>query len=137
MKPPDQVKRKLVEQWFNKAEEDYQLVEYLISSEGAYHAAICFHAQQAAEKYLKAVLVRDQTEFPKTHDIEQLLDLINTTQSSPASSLREATLLSIYGVEVRYPGDFPAVTPEDAKKAMKLAAMVREAVETLLKGYLK
>ena len=48
MRPPEQVKRELIQQWLAKAEEDFSVGEYLLSEDTAYLSAIGFHAQQAA-----------------------------------------------------------------------------------------
>ncbi len=86
------------------------------------------HAQQAAEKYLKAFLVWHQIEFSKTHDIETLLKLAETGDAGILEMLAEATGLTPYGVEYRYPGDYPEATLEDAKHATDLAMLVRSEV---------
>lgn len=62
MRPPDQVGRDLLSQWLAKADEDLAVAEHLLADESPYLAAIAFHAQQAAEKYIKAFLVRRQVE---------------------------------------------------------------------------
>ena len=89
---------------------------------------IAFHAQQAAEKYLKAFLTWHQVEFPKTHDIERLLSLVGSCDEALASQLCEASELTPYGVEYCYPGDYPPVTSEDAKRAVFLASQVRDQI---------
>lgn len=94
--------------------------------------AAAFHAQQAAEKFLKAVLVWHQIEFPKTHDISRLLDLVRPAAADLADGLDEAAALTSYGVEARYPGDLPEPTPDAAKEAVALARRVREAVHAHL-----
>jgi len=132
MRPPDEVRRDLVRQWLRKAEEDFAVAERLLSEKLPYLNAIGFHAQQSAEKFLKAVLVRHSVEFPKTHDIDELLDLIATFDVSLTESLRGTTALSAYGVDIRYPGDFPEMTPDDAKAAVALALEVRAAVNRVL-----
>jgi len=128
MRPPEEVKRELVQQWLQKAEEDFAVARYLLESGTTYWGAIGFHAQQAAEKFLKAYLVHQQIEFPKTHDIEELLDLLSRVDESLAASLRIAGELNPYGVEVRYPGDIEPMTPDEAEKAVGLASLVREAI---------
>ena len=65
MKPPEQIRQDLTRQWVEKAEKDYDTSGHLLSAAGAYFEAAAFHAQQAAEKYLKALLVWHQIEFPK------------------------------------------------------------------------
>jgi HEPN domain-containing protein len=137
MKPPDEVKRELVRMWLNKAEEDFCVSKHLLTQQSGYHGAIGFHSQQAAEKFLKAYLVRHQVEFPKTHDLEKIFDLVSSVDKKLADSLRHTAVLSIYGVEVRYPGDMPELSFEDAHKANVLAAEVREAINSSLDRYLK
>jgi len=128
MRPPEEVKRALVRQWLDKAEADVGTTDRLASGGSRYLEAACFHAQQAAEKFLKAYLVQHQIEFPKTHDLDEILDLVAKADGSLADSLREAAALSPYGVDIRYPGDFPEVTAKDAQTALDLAGKVREAV---------
>jgi len=137
MRPPEQVKRELIQQWLAKAEEDFRVVEYLLSEDTAYLSAIGFHAQQAAEKYLKAFLVLHQIEFPKTHNLGELLDLFSQINPSLALSLRDITALNPYGVDIRYPADFPEMTMEDAREALKLAAKTRDAIRAALKEFIE
>jgi HEPN domain-containing protein len=134
MKPPEEVKRELVRQWLAKADEDLETAKFLFASERSFFPAICFHCQQAAEKYFKALLTWQQIEFPKTHDLGLLLSLIASTDSYLASSLAEVATLNPYGVDIRYPGDVPEITGEDAEEAMRLADRVKEAVLSALKG---
>jgi len=132
MKPPEEVKREFVREWLRKGESDLAAARHLLNggSELAYGAA--FHAQQAAEKFLKAVLVWHQVEFPKTHDIGRLLDLVGTVDPELARLTREATALTRYGVEIRYPGDIPEPTLDEAGDAVALAGRVLGAVRTRL-----
>jgi hypothetical protein len=57
MKPPDAIRRELVAQWLARAEEDLGVARHLLAERLPYYTAIGFHAQQAAEKYVKAFLV--------------------------------------------------------------------------------
>jgi HEPN domain-containing protein len=84
-----------------------------------------FHAQQAAEKYLKAHSVHHQIEFPKTHDLDMLLDLAEKVAVPLANLLRDVTMLTIYGVETQYPADLPDLTLYEAQKTIVLATQVR------------
>jgi HEPN domain-containing protein len=128
MRPADEVKRDLMRQWLSKAEEDLGAAEILISHKTSYLSAVGFHCQQAAEKFLKAWLTFNQIEFPKTHDLGALLDLVAPMDAPLADSLNEISLLNFYGVEIRYPGDMPDIEPEHAQEALELAKKVREAV---------
>lgn len=128
MKPPDEIRNEFVGQWLSKAEEDFGAAKSLIAYGETFLSTVCFHSQQAAEKYLKAFLTSHQVEFPKTHDIDELLDLIAPTDSKLSESLRDVTMLTNYGVDVRYPGDFPNVTSNDAQQAIQMADKVRRLV---------
>jgi len=132
MKPPDKIRDEFVRQWLLKAEEDFNAAKSLITYGESFLSTVCFHSQQAAEKYLKAFLTYHQVEFPKTHDIDELLDLIAPTDSKLPESLRDVIVLTNYGVDVRYPGDFPNVTSSDAQQAIQMAEKVRRLVLELL-----
>jgi HEPN domain-containing protein len=136
MKPPDSALRGLVQEWLDKSHEDLGVADYLLRERSPYLNAIGFHAQQAAEKFLKALLVRHQVEFSKTHNLGELLDLVAKVAPELAANLRSATALNPYGVEVRYPGDLPHMTDEDAAEAVRLASQVCEAVLRAMQPYL-
>ncbi len=132
MRPPDKIRDEFVRQWLLKAEEDFNAAKSLLACGESFLSTVCFHSQQAAEKYLKAFLTYHQAEFPKTHDIDELLDLIAPTDSKLSESLRDVIVLTHYGVDVRYPGDFPNVTSSDAQQAIQMAEKVRRFVLELL-----
>lgn len=128
MNPPTKVKQELIQQWLDKAEQDLQAAIVLLSEDEPLLGIIGFHAQQAAEKFLKALLVHQQIEFPKHHNLGELLDLVAKFDHSLADALRGVTALNPYGVEIRYPGDLPEMNQADAQEAIKLAQKVREAI---------
>ena len=96
---------------------------------------IAFHCQQAVEKYLKALLVRHQIEFPKTHDIAKLLDRVATVNANMAESLRDADVLTPFGVDVRYPSDAPELLPGGETEVIDMARRVKDAVMISLQPY--
>ncbi|RJP25557.1 MAG: HEPN domain-containing protein [Candidatus Abyssobacteria bacterium SURF_5] len=134
MKPPEQAKRQLVKQWLAKAEEDFGLAEHLLSEHSPYLGAVGFHSQQAAEKYLKAFLVYHQIDFPKTHDLVEILDLLEPVAPALAQSLQDIRALNPYGVEIRYPGDIPELSANEAHLAVELAGKVRKEILATIKG---
>jgi len=136
MKPRDQALRELVVQWLDRAEADLGLARRLLQDEEPYAWAAAFHAQQAAEKFLKALLVRSQIEFPKTHDLQQILSLVRTQDAVLADALDQAAALTQYAVQVRYPGQFPEVSSHDAAEAVRQADQVAEHVRRSLESYL-
>jgi HEPN domain-containing protein len=134
MKPPDEIRRELVAQWLERAEEDLAVARHLLTEDLPYYAAIGFHAEQAAEKFIKAFLVARQVEFPKTHDIGRLLDLVAAVDVALASDLASAVGLTDYGVDVRYPGDLPQLSADDARRAVHDAAFVQARITPQLGG---
>ncbi len=92
----------------------------------------CFHAQQCAEKALKALLLYREIAFPKTHTIEVLLDLLKTQGVSIPNGVDEAFELSEYAVQTRYPGEWEPVTKAEARRAIEQAGLVLAWVEAQL-----
>ena len=133
MRVREAIVREFVQQWLTQAENDFGAAQLMLS-EGKYLSLVGFHSQQAAEKFLKAFLVEHQIEFPKTHEIRDLLSLVAQVDRRLAESLRSASALSPYGVDIRYPGDLPELSLEQAKTAVELAALVREQVHRALRG---
>lgn len=136
MKPPEQVLRELVGQWITKADFDYFAARQLMANPDPLREVIAFHCQQAAEKYIKAFLVRHKVEFPKTHNIENLVALVETVAPPLASVMEAAEILTPFGVEIRYPGDFPEVLHGQEKTLFEIAQGARAAVMAELTEYL-
>lgn len=62
----------LMEEWLKKAGDDELVIEDVLSSRHPVFNAVCFHAQQMAEKFLKSYLVYKDKEFPKIHQVDRL-----------------------------------------------------------------
>jgi HEPN domain-containing protein len=92
--------------------------------------AICFHAQQCAEKYLKGQLQEDSAAIPKTHDLGKLLDLVLPAHPFWAVLRPALDSLTIYAVDFRYPGD--AANKEEAAEAVERCREVREVARRSL-----
>ena len=80
--------------------------------------------------------MRDQIPFPRTHDIRKILALLRPTYTALVGAVAEAEWLTQFGVEIRYPGDYPEMLPGDEKRALDLMRQVRDAVMDLLDSYL-
>jgi HEPN domain-containing protein len=132
MKPHEEVKRRILGEWVRKAQADLAVAERLVSEEASFSNAVTFHCQQAAEKFIKAFLVWAEVDFPKTHDLTELLSRAAPVNAHLAADLRGATALTPYGVELRYPGDRPDATPAEAREAVELSRLVRDKVAPLL-----
>ena len=111
-----------------KAATDLRVREQLLGQGAVFSEAIAFHAQQAAEKSLKALLVARQVEFPKTHDLERLLDLVAVGDAPLAEALADVAELTPYGVEYRYPGEYAPVPAETAITCVSLARKVHDEI---------
>ncbi|MCH9023115.1 MAG: HEPN domain-containing protein [Planctomycetes bacterium] len=120
--------KKIVCEWLQKADEDIRSAKALLAQDPPLLFPSCFHAQQSAEKYLKAYLTWHQVEFPKTHSIRELLKRVKSADKDLASHLNSAASLTPYGVEVRYPSDLPEVSQAHAQEATELAEKVRQAI---------
>jgi HEPN domain-containing protein len=131
MQPLDPEGEWLISEWIRKADVDLSAAHRLRSEDGL-REIVTFHCQQAAEKYLKALLTRFRVDFPKTHDIEKLLYLAAPLNRAVIETLFPARWLGPFAVEVRYPGDSPDLLPGDEAKAIALAVQVKEAVLALL-----
>ena len=113
-----------------KARDDEILIEEIISKERIRDEIIGFHAQQAAEKLLKALLMARNIPYRKTHDLRELIDLIRDHDIKFPESLMEIRTLSPFTVEFRY--DYlPAEEelPFDRQKALEMVRDLRKWVE--------
>ncbi|RJP91524.1 MAG: HEPN domain-containing protein [Desulfobacteraceae bacterium] len=115
----------LVEQWIKIAERDLLTAAQGLQADMIITDTACFHCQQAAEKYLKAFLVKEQIEFTKTHNIMSLLNLCATVDDSFKKTLSEADLLTDYAVEIRYPDEWYEPTIEEARQAFEITLKVK------------
>jgi HEPN domain-containing protein len=112
------------DEWLTHAESDLHLARLAKDHTEILPEQVCFHAQQAAEKALKAVLLHYKIEFPLIHDIEALLEIVRQGGVSLPSDVAEAGTLTPYAVEARYPGYEEDITPEQVEEAIGLAESV-------------
>jgi HEPN domain-containing protein len=132
----EQVIWDFVQDWMRKAEGDLKAAEHLMGLEQEDYFTAAFHAQQAAEKFLKALLVRYQIAFPKTHDIQQLLELTEAADPGIRLRLASAAALTPFGIEFRYPGEQVADF-QTARQAIEEASRLRRVVLERLQDYLR
>ena len=118
-------------EWVDKAEDDYITVELLLQSPISSKDVICFHAQQCIEKYLKAWLQEANIPAPRTHKLEDLLNLIVTSIPEWQAWNQDFSTLSNHAVDFRYPGK--SATAENLEHAVKTCNMVRETIREYLK----
>jgi len=115
--PPDDPR-----EWLRRARSN--LVRARQRQPDVYFEDLCFDAQQAAEKAVKALLLHMDVRFPYTHDLADLLTLVQQNEQPVPNSVKEAAALSEYAVETRYPGLAEPVTEEEHAEAVKWAERV-------------
>jgi HEPN domain-containing protein len=117
----------ITREWVEKAEGDFATAEReLIVTVDPNYDAVCFHAQQCAEKYLKARLQEAGIPFGKTHDLPVSLNMLLPVESTWGAMLSDLQTLSAYAVAYRYPGDSADVV--DATDAVNKCRNVRRVV---------
>ena len=100
---------------------------------GVLWESLCFHAQQAAEKAIKAVLVASSIAFPRTHNLETLVELLPHELPTPIEPLK-AVGLSHYAAVTRYPGEFESIGEAEYIEAITLASAVVAWAEATITG---
>jgi HEPN domain-containing protein len=116
--------------WVEKGEEDYAIVRSSLRRKKPLLYGACFHSQQCAEKYLKALLVAKGLKVAKTHDLLLLSKQCEKAGILVAMEPKKLNDLSDYAVLTRYPGDIP--TLEEARDALEIAKAVRRFARKLL-----
>jgi HEPN domain-containing protein len=121
----------LTTEWIQKAEGDLATArrEWRARTVPNYDAA-CFHAQQVAEKYLKALLQEAEVPFGKTHNLSLLLDQLKDTYPMLELLRPSLAILNAFAVEYRYPGE--SADKEIARQAVRLAEEVKQAALTAM-----
>jgi HEPN domain-containing protein len=128
----------LVRQWHEKASDDLMAATVIVNAELPTYWTVSFHAQQAAEKVLKALLTRHQIEFLRTHSIGELLLLVEPIVPGISGRLDAARDLTRHAVADRYPGsDEGPVGREAAGRHLDIAKAVIDTVSVELRPYLE
>lgn len=109
------------EHWLLHAKSDLRAGVVLRADSWVMSEQACFHFQQAAEKALKGVIVKSGVDYPRVHDINELLRVLTDIGLKVPKKVREADLLSPFAVQTRYPGDLPDI-PDDEMDAAEHAA---------------
>ena len=123
MMPRDELIRGRPLDWLARARGDLALAKQT-KPEEAFWEDLCFHAQQAAEKAIKAVYQHKELPFRYTHDLEALGKGLEDNGVPVAPAIREAARLTNYAYQTRYPGAFEPVTRMEYQEALRLAESV-------------
>ena len=124
---------KYVQEWIAFSVRDYEVSLHLYQTFNPTPAGnICFGCQQAVEKALKAILVYNDTEIPKTHDISKLNTLCREYTDKLEIDTKIARKLTSFASESRYPDSVFEFTQEDAEFGLKHAKIVLDKVKEIL-----
>jgi len=117
----------VVREWIAKAEADYATARReMVTPETRNYDAVCFHAQQCAEKLLKGLLIQSGVTPPKLHDLVELHRLVRAVLLEWSWPVDELRLLTRAAVDFRYPGE-DADLPE-ASAAFDVCTRLRSAI---------
>lgn len=121
--------REDAELWFRKAMDDFRVAAHEVALPPGERVAtaICFHCQQFVEKALKGFLILHNRRFPRTHNLTFLKALCSEIESGFGQLAVDA--LSMYAVELRYPGDLPIPTVQEAEECFGAAQQVKAFLE--------
>lgn len=118
-----------IREWIAKADKDIKTVEIMRDIKDVTEI-VCFHCQQATEKYLKVLLIKNNIDFPKTHNIDfllkQCMEINNDFIKFMGNSLSE------YAVDVRYPDVRYIPTEEETIQAINLMYEIIELVKNTM-----
>ena len=122
----------LLQQWLDKGNDDLRSAEYLSTMRHRTpDEIICFHCQQSAEKYIKGFLFLHDIEPPKTHDLNELLEMCVEINSNFSVLSPKMHILKTYAVAPRYPNDL-GITDYDMKTAIEYAKSVQEFILNII-----
>ena len=129
----------IIMEWLGKADDDFCFADANLREGSEFFAQICFHFQQAAEKYLKAYIICNSLHFSKVHDLVHLLKTCSDHEPALAKLKEDCILLSSAYIDTRYPVHWPTdYTRETAKKlhvaASNISGIIREQINLKLPG---
>jgi HEPN domain-containing protein len=123
-----------VKNWLARADEDMGTIRLLLKEKDASLNPICFHAQQAGEKYLKGFLACHDMHVRKIHDLEVLMKDCENVDKSFVELTPQAKILNKFYTEARYPDDYVEFSTQDAQDGYKAAKEIRDFVMTKIQS---
>ncbi len=118
-------------EWLERAKSNLALAR-AEKPEGVFWEDMCYNAQQAAEKALKAALQYYHITFRYIHDLEELIENFEKNGVAFPSDLKQATILTQYAIETRYPGHFDEITEDDYRQALEIAERLVDWAESVI-----
>ncbi len=120
--------------WIKYADEDLKLGNTLLEEHDEFYAAICFHFQQAGEKYLKAFIIKNNLVFEKIHDLRKINEICKNFDSEFQELKENADYLTDFYTDTRYPASWGlGIIKEHAERAREAACKIGEFVKKKIK----
>lgn len=113
--------KEFVLEWLKRARSHLARARFGKTSGEVLYEDLCFDCQQAVEKTIKALLIFRHKEFPYTHSIARLLELVSEEGIKIPDKIKRAIDLTDYAVRTRYPGEMESVDEEEYEEALALA----------------
>jgi HEPN domain-containing protein len=125
---------KVVKEWLAKADEDFNFAKINLEEDNKFYSQVCFHFQQAAEKYLKAFIVAYDLEFEKLHNLIILLKICGKQEPSLSSLMPQCELLNTAYIDTRYPVHWPTdYSKEKTMEMQRAAEKIAQVIKRILK----
>ena len=122
MSPPERFPVDNPREWMNRARSNLAMAKSRVPD--AYLEDLCFQAQQAAEKAIKAMMIMHDIDFPYVHDLTRLLMVLESSGERVPDGVRRAANLTRYSVATRYPGIEQPVSEQQYTEAIEDAEVV-------------
>lgn len=128
--PSDRLPQDGPREWLNRARSN--LIQARDEKPGVHLEDLCYQAQQAAEKALKAVFLHYGMRFPYIHDLAELVNLLDKGGHPVSPEVEDAVGLTDFAVEARYPGTAEPITHEEYLEALGHAERVVQWAENVV-----
>lgn len=128
------VNLKIVKEWLVEAEEDFAFGSVSLEEHDRFFSRVCFHFQQAAEKYLKAFIVANELGLKRIHNLQILLDICKK-KDKEFEELREVCIfLNAFYIDTRYPTFWPVGrSRKEAEKAREETKKIGDFIKKKIK----
>jgi HEPN domain-containing protein/predicted nucleotidyltransferase len=121
-----------VRDWLERAEVDLQMIDKALVGGSVPWAGVCFHVQQAAEKYLKVLLIQRMIHPKHTHNIVELVAAVKRAGYEFPDFAEEGKLLEPFSVEIRYPGTMPLPDEATGRATVEAGRRILDAARRFL-----
>jgi HEPN domain-containing protein len=130
------VNAEIIKEWISKADEDFEFALLNLREGKTFFSQICFHFQQASEKYLKSFIIAQELDFRKIHDLPLLLKICSSKDPSLEEIREDCEYLNPFYVDTRYPVHWPTnFSLHEAQKAHHSASRIRSIIKEKLRKY--